>query len=329
MAGGRDSVRAAQAVGQGEQKYFKIPANLYQPDEIISRDLYLLYQNNFILFRPANLLWKREDSVRLAEFNVSELYILCNNKSEHHLFLENNLAKILDEPSIDRVQKTQAMYDTSQAIIEEIFLRPTSSENVRRSVSFVKNSVDFLKEKENFLELMKMASTSFSEYTHAIQVSAYSIALAREAGIKTYNELSAIGIGSILHDVGKTKINSAILQNPQSLSEEERREVERHPEYGYEILNRQRTVPEMAEMIVLQHHERPHGNGYPYQLGSDMVCSAKIVAICDCFDSLTSDRPWKKKMSPIEAIQYMRKELAAEYDQNLLTQFIKVIGSKG
>jgi len=309
--------------------FYKIPANLYQPNEIIGKDLYLLYQGQYILYRPKNLLWQQEDSDRLKEFNVHHLYIQCDSVKTHHHFLEVNLSKIIDQPNIDSQQKSQVIYETSQAIISDIFKNPNSPETVRRSVSFVKNSVDFLKTKENFLQLMKFAVTSFSEYTHALQVSAYSIALAQSVGMKTFNDLSAIGVGSILHDVGKTKINNKILEKAEILSEHERKEVERHPEYGYEILQKQRTIPELSELIVLQHHERPTGNGYPYRLGSDMILSAKIVSVGDCFDSLTSDRPYKSKMKAIDAIRYMQTEVRDDYDQNLLMAFVKVLGMKG
>jgi len=310
-------------------QYYRIPAHLYQEGEIIDKDLYLHYQGQYILYRPKNLTWKAADRERLIEFSIDHLYIQCDTISAHHSFLESNLSRILDQPKIDRNQKTLVLYETSQAIISDIFEKPSSPDTVRRSVGFVKNSVDFLKDQENFHQFMRLATSNFSEYTHAIQVSAYAIALAREVGMKSFNELSAIGVGSILHDLGKVKIDKRILDKPSALDNDERREMEKHPQYGFEILQKQRTIPETAEQIVLQHHERPTGNGYPYHLGSDMICSAKIVSIADCFDSLTSDRPWEKKRTALEALELMRKDYVEEYEANLLVAFIRVIGIKG
>jgi len=325
MGGG---VKLGSQVETAQKQYFKVPANLYQPSEIIDQDLYLYYQGQHLLFRPKNLMWSESDRQRLEDFGVKHLFIQCHSTSEHYEFLEKNLSRILLQDTIDSVQKSQVVYETSQAVMSDIFSRPQSTDNVKRSVGLVKNSIDFLKDQDNFLALMKLASTDFSEYTHAIQVSAYSIALAKEVGLKSFNELSAIGIGSILHDIGKTKVPRHILEKKDALDESERREVEKHPEYGYEILQKQRSIPEVAEMIVLQHHERPSGQGYPYRLGSDMICSAKIVAITDCFDCLTSDRPFKPRMKPFEAIQFMRTECADQYDHNILTSFIRVLGIK-
>ncbi len=274
------------------------------------------------------MVWKKEDTDRLVQFGVKNLFIQAVSRDEHYLFLESNLSRILDQPKISRVEKTQILYETSQSVVAQIFDKPQSSESVKRSVSLIKNTLDFLKDKENFHELMKMASTDFGEYTHAVQTAAYSIALAQRAGMTSFNDLSAVGIGSILHDIGKSKIDRKILEKPKPLSESEMSEVQKHPEYGFEILKRTRAIPELAELIVLQHHERPGGKGYPYGLGQEIVLCARIVSITDCFDGLTSDRPWKARLSPFQAIQVMRTELANEYDQKLLLEFIKVLGMK-
>lgn len=328
MGSGADSVKGVSSKDAAKTEYFQIPVNFYQPDEIIDKDLYLYYQGQYLLFRPKNLVWKSEDADRLIQFHVAHLYVEAGSREEHYQFLENNLHRILEQTRITKAEKTQILYETSQSVVAEIFERPQSSESVKRSVSLVKNSIDFLRDKENFHQLMQMASTNFTEYTHAIQTAAYAVALARQVGLTSFNDLSAVGIGSILHDLGKVKVERSILEKAGNLEEEERREVERHPEYGYEILRKTRAVPELAELVVLQHHERPNGTGYPYRLGQEISICARIVAIADCFDSLTSTRPYKDRITPFQAIQMMRGELAKEYDQKLLTEFIKVLGLK-
>lgn len=311
-----------------EAEYFQIPANFYHSDEIIDRDLFIVYQGQYLLFRPKNLVWKAEDSQRLEQFNIKSLWVQASTRDEHYLFLESNLSRILEQKKISRAEKTQILFETSEQVVGQIFDRPNSPEAVKRSVSLIKNSLDFLKNKENFHELMKFAATDFSEYAHAIQSAAYSIALAQRAGLTSFNDLSAIGVGSILHDLGKSKIDRQILEKEEALSDDERQEIRHHPEYGFEILKKTRAIPELSELIVLQHHERPGGRGYPHGLDTDIVLCAKIVAITDCFDSLTSDRPWVQKLSSFKAIQMMRTDLAVEYDQNLVLEFIKVLGVK-
>lgn len=308
-------------------KFYRVPSNLYQPGDLIEEDLYFLYQGNHILYRLKNLPWKVEDRKKLEEFGVTDLYIRCNNEKSHHYFLENHLNRILDEPNISSKDKAQILYSTSISVVEDCFLKADSSENLKRSMSSVKNSIDFLsKDKNHFFELMSLAQKDFSEYTHALQVSAYAITLAKHIGIKTYNHISALGIASILHDIGKVKIDNRLLNKAGELTATERSIVEKHPELGYEIVHRMGTIPELSEQIILQHHERPDGSGYPKRLkDSEINVMAKIVSLVDCFDALTSDRNYRQASSPLEAVEQMRGELKDEYDQKLLVEFIRML----
>lgn len=328
MGSRADSAKGKAKAEAPAQEYFQIPSNFYQADELIDRDIFLYYQGQYLLFRPRNLIWKTEDSERLGHFGVRVLYVQAGSRDEFYLFLESNLSRILDQPKISKAEKTQILYETSQSVVSQIFNRPYSPEGLKRSVSLIKNSIDYLKNQENFQDLMKMASTDFSEYTHAIQTAAYSICLARQSGFSSFNDLSAIGIGSLLHDIGKSKIDRKILEKKEPLAADELHELRRHPEFGYEILRKTRAIPEQAEMIVLQHHERPGGKGYPYSLGQEISQFSSIVSLADCFDSLTSDRPWQKRVSPFKAVQMIRSSLVQEYDQKLVTQFIRTLGIK-
>lgn len=318
------------AIGQaltGGGQYFQIPANLYQPGQKIEEDLYLYYQGQYLLFRPKNFSWKKEDTKKLEGFGVKHLYIRCASEAVHHDFLEQSLGRIISEPRISNQEKSKIMYEAASTIMEAVYKNPESQDNVRRSIKVVESSLDYLSQKENFFVLMKLATADFAEYTHALHTATYAITLAREVGVKSYDELSAIGIGSILHDIGKIKVDKRVLAKKGSLTIEERREVERHPMYGYEIVRRQNSIPELAEKIILMHHERPNGQGYPYRLSGDFMAFAKIVAICDCFDSLTSNRHYQSACSPLEALKKMKNELADEYDQNILTTFIKMLAA--
>lgn len=328
MGGGVDLSPPRAGGASTAVEFYSIPVSFYRPDELIDRDLYLFYQGQHLLFRPRNMLWTKEDSARLKDFGVSELFIHCDSEDEHHQFLEDNIRRVFESEDLDQKAKAKIMYATSETMMKQVFDRPNSPATVQRSVSMVKNSIDFLKNQQNFFDLMSMASTKFSEYTHAIQVSAFSITLAKEVGLKSFNELSAVGIGALLHDIGKVKIDSHLLNKKEELNEDEKREVQNHPQYGYEILRKQRSVPETAENIVLQHHERPNQTGYPYRMGHDMSLAAKIVSIADCFDSLTSDRTYKDSVSAAEAIRIMRHDCRDDYDRNLLVDFIRVLGIK-
>lgn len=190
----------------------------------------------------------------------------------------------------------------------------------------VKNSISFLgRDKKHFFDLMSCATSHFTEFSHGLHVAAYAIMLAKQNGIKAYNQISAIGIASILHDIGKSKIDSKILEKEGKLTSEERKLVERHPVFSYEIVHRAGVIPPLSEMVILQHHERPSGRGYPAGISGDLHAFSKIVALCDTFDLLTSDRPYKTALKPSEAIDYLRTRGREDFDQDLVTDFIKML----
>ncbi len=323
---GRGQRQSVLSQPENTRSYFQVPTDLYHEGDLLEEDLYFLYQGNYLLYRLKNLPWKKEDRKRLDEFGVTHLYIRCPSEKEHQRFLESHLSKILSEDRISVKEKAKILYSTSLSLVEEIYERPSSQDHLRRSMESIRHSIDYLsKDKSNFFELMSLAQTDFSEYTHALHTSAYAIALAQQVGIRAFNQISAIGIGSILHDIGKVKIDKKILAKEGKLNEAEREEVEKHSQYSYEIVHRSGTVPQLSELIILQHHERENGKGYPNRLTTEVHAFSKIVAVCDCFDLLTSERSYQAAMKPVDAIEYMRKEMKDELDQKLIVEFIRML----
>lgn len=317
---------AVEARPEGAEVFFKVPASLYRPGEIIEEDLYFLYQGQYVLYRLKNLIWKEEDDKRLKEFKLEDLYMKFSGKQDYAQFIETHLSKVLDDRRIPEKKKAELLYSTSTTLVQDLFSASGSSENFKRSLKTVKNTIHFLgKEKENFFHLMGMATKDFSEYSHAVHTAAYAIALAGQLGIKAFNQISALGTAAMLHDIGKTKIDRHIVNKKGPLDEAERIEIEKHPVYSFEIVKSSRSVPDLSETVILQHHERPNGRGYPYHLKDEIHLFSKILSIADCFDSLTSDRNHQASIKPLEAIERMRTDLKDEYDQKLLVEFIRML----
>lgn len=319
-------VRVSAGEGLLKSQYFRVPVNLYQPGDLVEEDVYFLYQGNYLLYRLKNLIWKSEDQSKLSEFEVEHLYIRCETERDRNRFLEKKLKALLDQPGIPDQEKAELVYHTSKSLLEELFERPDSPETLRRSLNSVQNSISFLsKDKKNFFDLMSCATSHFSEFSHGLHVSAYAIALAKQAGIRAFNQISAIGIAAILHDIGKSKISREILEKPDRLDAEERKLIERHPVFSFEIVHKAGITPALSEMIILQHHEKPDGRGYPSGISNDLHQFTRIVSLCDSFDLLTSDRPYKKAVSPVEAIDFLRQTAKDEMDHKLLVDFIRML----
>jgi HD-GYP domain-containing protein (c-di-GMP phosphodiesterase class II) len=146
---------------------------------------------------------------------------------------------------------------------------------------------------------------TFDEYTftHSINVSILSLLIGLELKLNRI-ELEELGLGAILHDVGKITIPLQVLRKPGKLTEDEFAMIKDHPIQGYQILSKDKAIGEIPKLIALQHHERFKGSGYPKGLsGSEINDFAVITGLSDVYDALTTDRPYRKKFSPYEAIR--------------------------
>jgi putative nucleotidyltransferase with HDIG domain len=159
---------------------------------------------------------------------------------------------------------------------------------------------------------------------HSDRVAAMALLLAREIGLKG-NNLKAIVAGALLHDIGKIRISDAVLNKPGRLTDEEFAEIKRHPQHGIELLEG-KTIPWDVRPIILYHHERVSGAGYPIGLkGDDIPLGARIVCIVDVFDALTSDRVYRAAYSSEKAFEIMLKESGTTFDAVLLHSFIQMV----
>lgn len=132
-------------------------------------------------------------------------------------------------------------------------------------------------------------------YVHSLNVCLYTLVLGIAHGYSK-EELRVIGLGSLLHDIGKTQIPVKIIQKPGMLSDEEFRHMQAHTEIGYRILKDEPNIPLLAAHCALQHHERIDGSGYPRGLtGSQIHEYAKWLGIADSYDAMTSNRIYKKR----------------------------------
>ena len=174
---------------------------------------------------------------------------------------------------------------------------------------------------------------NFDEYTlnHSVNVCFLSIALGRHLGLDK-NELVDLGMSAFFHDFGKTEIPPDILLKPGRLDEREREIIEKHPHLGAEKLAQLQEVsylPLRAVNVAMEHHVKEDLSGYPrYKSKKNVNLFSKIVKICDFFDALTTERPYRKKaFSRDEVLMMMMEKKGTEFDPILLKVFINMMGS--
>lgn len=166
------------------------------------------------------------------------------------------------------------------------------------------------------------------EYTfmHSVAVSGLMIALARQLGLSDA-EVAEAGAAGLLHDLGKAKVPDSILNKPAALTDSEFATMRQHPEIGFQMLADDRQAGESVLDVVLHHHEKMDGSGYPQRLPAERISRlARMGAICDVYDAITSNRPYKAGWDPAEAVRKMAEWAGGHFDPVLFQAFVKTVG---
>jgi HD-GYP domain-containing protein (c-di-GMP phosphodiesterase class II) len=140
-------------------------------------------------------------------------------------------------------------------------------------------------------------------------------------------QISMLHTAGLLHDIGKIAISEEILNKPGKLAPNEWEEIKRHPDIGYRILGSSYDMLELAECI-LAHHERWDGLGYPKGLkGLEIPAEARMIAIADAYDAMTSERPYRKPLSKQDALSEIIRCSGSQFDPEIVTVFVEKVSS--
>ncbi|MDA8124132.1 MAG: HD-GYP domain-containing protein [Deltaproteobacteria bacterium] len=241
-----------------------------------------------------------------------------------------DLIAVIHDGSLPPAEKSVLVRQHSITMMKGLLESPTvqNMKETQKAISEVVSLI--LTDDETLHYLLDITSHDYYTYTHSVSVGVLSIALAK-ALFKdaTNHDMRALGVGFFLHDVGKVSINPAIITKPGRLTDAEMQEMRRHPSLGYKLLHETKQLTEESRIIVLQHHERVDGKGYPKGLrGGEIHVYGRICSIADVYDALTSDRPYRKKLPPVEALKIMHDEMIDHFQKDLFMEFIKMFKKK-
>ncbi len=199
-----------------------------------------------------------------------------------------------------------------------------NAEDCAPLVEEISNSV--MRNPGALISLARLKTADDYTYMHSVAVCALMIALARQLGLDEEQTRQA-GLAGLLHDLGKAFIPFEVLNKPGKLTDEEFAVVKKHPELGHEALLQGSGVPEITLDVCLHHHEKVDGSGYPKQLKADQISIfAKMGAVCDVYDAITSNRPYKAGWDPAESLRKMAEWAKGHFDEKVFQAFVKSLG---
>ena len=176
------------------------------------------------------------------------------------------------------------------------------------------------------ISIARLKTADDYTYMHSVAVCGLMIALARQLNLDEAQTREA-GMAGLLHDVGKMAIPLEVLNKPGKLTDEEFTLVKGHPAAGHEMLSGGKGVTEISLDVCLHHHEKIDGSGYPHKLAGDNISLyAKMGAVCDIYDAITSERPYKKGWDPAEAVHKMASWSKGHFDERVFQAFVKSVG---
>lgn len=184
---------------------------------------------------------------------------------------------------------------------------------------------DIISNKEIIINLVDIKTMDDYTYQHCVNAAILAIVLGIELGYSK-KVLESIAVGALLHDFGKVFIPKNILLKPGKLTYNEMEEIKNHPTLGYNYLKDHSSLNNIALSIILEHHEKVNGTGYPKGLSHNKISKfAKMAAVCDVYDALTSDRTYRKAMSPNEALELIMGSCGLDFDLEIVKAFMNRI----
>jgi response regulator RpfG family c-di-GMP phosphodiesterase len=266
----------------------------------------------------------REENPETAFIMITGLMDIGTAVDSLRLGALDFITKPFELPAIRRA--VDRALDRRRLLIENRFYREELERQVRERTSALNDALCDVEESYKItLEALVTALDAREHETgaHSQRVREYTLTLAEDFGLR-HDDLIQTGRGALLHDVGKIGVRDSILLKPGKLSEEEWVEMRMHPQIGYSILQNIEFLSPAAE-IVLCHQERWDGKGYPNGLaGPDIPLGARIFAVVDTLDAMTSDRPYRKATSFEAALAEIRHCSGTQFDPRVVSAFLNI-----
>ena len=257
---------------------------------------------------------------RLIQLGITYIYI--DDKQTEDIVYQDPISDPMKREAINAIVTT-FNHIHSEPFSSKSFVLEKSVEEYKQVIQHLMNE---LREKPELMSILSDVCVHDSYiFTHSMNVTLYSLAVAMELKLRP-KQIETIGLGALMHDIGKVIVPTEILKKPGKLTEEEYLVIKKHPEEGFELLRKTHTVPLLVAHCAFQHHERLDGKGYPRGLqGNEIHDYAKIISVADVFDAVTSNRIYRAAMLPHEGLELLYSGVEKQFDTDIVKAFHKAV----
>lgn len=321
------SVASVDSPGGSSNLEAYFPANLdgLLRDSLAPCDLFLRGRDgSYVLYASQGTLFDEGHRQQLWAAGLSCVFIRREETGLYFTHIQNTLLALIRDPSTPAVVKARAVHNSCCEVLRQALEEPRAP-FLAQAEGILATTVGFIVSgHEAVRHLIDLTAYDHSTYVHSTNVGIFAVALSQQVfGHSAVHDLKRMGVGFFLHDLGKRQIPIEILNKPGALTDQERRIVNLHPEDGHRLLLGSSLLTDEAKVIILQHHERDDGRGYPYGLkAADIHPYARICRLVDVYEALTSERPYHSQRSTFDALKLMREEVLVDIDRSLFEAFL-------
>jgi HD-GYP domain-containing protein (c-di-GMP phosphodiesterase class II) len=275
-------------------------------------ELYLVVGEHLVLYSGVGYQWFRDELRSLLEEGRKSFLIRADDLQKAQIY--RMLRRVPEIPQgMHPHDRIQTIDDIGARLTYCIFEGDLTESCVHRARDLAKGLVDCISEDPSCIKAIRgLADYDAYTYHHSVRVAAYTVAIGIGMGVNDERQLFDLAMGGVLHDVGKKHIPLNILNKQGALTPEEWELMRSHPRTGWMIVDRA-NLTHISKEIVLHHHEKRNGTGYPDGLkGNEILDEVQIASLADIFDALTSNRSYQQKRTRFEALAFIKSRLLGE-----------------
>lgn len=260
------------------------------------------------------------------DFNI-QLYIEEKDLFKYYDQATISLKKMMSSDVVPLKEKTKKVYSVSKEIMKDFFEFSATDKVLGSSEKVMEIMEDCISDNNvGFKAISQITNKDYYTYTHSVNVGLYCMTF----GVKLKmgrDDVRELGLGGMLHDVGKAEIPHELINKNGALTDEEFKIIQNHSPKGEEYLSNLNCYSQKITCMAGQHHEKWKGGGYPKNLMGDQIAvNARICKIMDVYDALSTRRSYKKAMNSFEALTLMKQKMNDHFDPKLLNAFIRLMG---
>ena len=309
------------------QTLFPVPIAMLEPGAVVPCDLWVKEGRSApVLYRGKQLPFTELQRDRLVGRGVERLYVAFEDSSAWAGYLDDRFhSRVLDRTRpID--ERAAILVESSRSLMREVLEDPGAASARPRVENLSAAIQEMTSNAESLTATVRLLRHDYYTYTHSVHVAIYLTGLAQAHGIDDPELVRAIARGGLLHDCGKVSLPVRILIKKGKLDEQEWGLVRTHPSEGARILLTAEWEEDEVIALTELHHERIDGSGYPHGHGGESLPDfVRMIAICDAYDAITTDRPYEPAMRGAEALTILKGNHGHRYDQAMLNTFIRML----